>query len=147
MHVSFHGREKVEGGGYVRKRTESQELPRAADPTRATLQPEEEEEEKPEEDTGPAIIVPGETIDTEEIIESNKEKAKEKAAQESRFIRVDSSRLGHLINLVGELVINSAAMKVMAESCVPKMLNPAAHHGMRCPPRKKSLVVFSRREK
>ena len=43
------------------------------------------------------------------------EKTKARVAQESRYIRVDSARLGHLINLVGELVINSAAMKVMVD--------------------------------
>ncbi len=41
------------------------------------------------------------------------EKTKEKVAEASRYIRVDATRLGHLINLVGELVINSAAMQVM----------------------------------
>jgi hypothetical protein len=39
------------------------------------------------------------------------------------------------------------AMKVIALSWVPKMLIPAAHHGTRRPPRKKSSVVFSRRAK
>jgi two-component system chemotaxis sensor kinase CheA len=43
------------------------------------------------------------------------EQAKDRAAKESSHIRVDALRLGHLINLVGELVINSAAMKVMVE--------------------------------
>jgi two-component system chemotaxis sensor kinase CheA len=43
------------------------------------------------------------------------DKAKERAAQEARYIRVDSARLGHLINLVGELVIGSAAMRVMVQ--------------------------------
>lgn len=42
-------------------------------------------------------------------------KKQEKQGQESRYIRVDADRLGHLINLVGELVINSAAMKVMVQ--------------------------------
>lgn len=43
------------------------------------------------------------------------QKAREKAAQEAKFIRVDSTKLGQLINLVGELVISSAAMKVQVE--------------------------------
>lgn len=43
------------------------------------------------------------------------EKAKDRVAQESRYIRVDAARLGHLINLVGELVINSAAVRVMVD--------------------------------
>ena len=41
------------------------------------------------------------------------EKARERIASEGRNIRVDSQRLGHLINLVGELVISTAAMKVI----------------------------------
>jgi two-component system chemotaxis sensor kinase CheA len=43
------------------------------------------------------------------------EQAKERAAQEAQYIRVDAQRLGYLINLVGELVINSATMQVMVE--------------------------------
>jgi two-component system chemotaxis sensor kinase CheA len=46
---------------------------------------------------------------------SRQEKARDQAAEAASFIRVDASRLGHLINLVGELVINSAAMRVMVE--------------------------------
>lgn len=42
------------------------------------------------------------------------QKGREHASQEAKFIRVDATRLGHLINLVGELVISSAAMKVQA---------------------------------
>ncbi len=42
-------------------------------------------------------------------------KTRERTAQESRFIRVDSEKLGHLINLVGELVIGNAAMKLAVE--------------------------------
>lgn len=38
---------------------------------------------------------------------------KKKIASESSFIRVDSNKLGHLINLVGELVISGAAMDLM----------------------------------
>ena len=47
------------------------------------------------------------------------EKARERMTVEGRYIRVDSQRLGHLINLVGELVISSAAMQVMMR-----------HHGL-----------------
>jgi two-component system chemotaxis sensor kinase CheA len=43
------------------------------------------------------------------------QQTRQRVAQESRFIRVDSQRLGRLIDLVGELVINSAAMRVMVE--------------------------------
>ena len=35
-------------------------------------------------------------------------------------------------------------MKVIAESIVAKMLQPAAHHGICWPPRKKSSVSFIR---
>jgi len=43
------------------------------------------------------------------------EQSRDKASQESRFIRVDAARLGQLINLVGELVISNAAVKLMVE--------------------------------
>ena len=43
------------------------------------------------------------------------EQNRDKANQESRFIRVDAQRLGQLINLVGELVISNAAVKLMVE--------------------------------
>ena len=43
------------------------------------------------------------------------EKVKQKIASDSSYIRVDSDKLGHLINLVGELVISGAAMKLMVE--------------------------------
>lgn len=43
------------------------------------------------------------------------EKVKKKIASESAYIRVDSAKLGHLINLVGELVISGAAMSLMVE--------------------------------
>jgi len=42
--------------------------------------------------------------------------------------------------------LTGTARKVIALNPVPKMLSPAAHHGTRPPPRKKSSVVFSRRE-
>ncbi|MCP3668855.1 MAG: chemotaxis protein CheA [Gammaproteobacteria bacterium] len=47
------------------------------------------------------------------------DKTRKKVAQESQNIRVDSAKLGQLINLVGELVISSAAMRVTVE-----------HHGL-----------------
>ncbi len=43
------------------------------------------------------------------------EASRERASQEAKYIRVDSEKLGQLINLVGELVISSAAMKVQVE--------------------------------
>ncbi len=43
------------------------------------------------------------------------EKVKKKVATESSFIRIDSEKLGYLINLVGELVISGAAMNLMVQ--------------------------------
>lgn len=43
------------------------------------------------------------------------EKSRERSNQEAKYIRVDADKLGHLINLVGELVISSAAMKLHVE--------------------------------
>ncbi|MFT5452832.1 MAG: two-component system chemotaxis sensor kinase CheA [Enterobacterales bacterium] len=43
------------------------------------------------------------------------EQVKKKMATESSYIRVDSAKLGHLINLVGELVISGAALNLMVE--------------------------------
>ncbi|MET0052346.1 MAG: chemotaxis protein CheA, partial [Candidatus Thiodiazotropha sp.] len=45
----------------------------------------------------------------------NQETSREKASRDSQFIRVDANRLGQLINLVGELVISNAAVKLMVE--------------------------------
>ncbi|QEP44346.1 chemotaxis protein CheA [Ectothiorhodospiraceae bacterium BW-2] len=42
-------------------------------------------------------------------------KKQEKAREQARHIRVDSAKLGQLINLVGELVISSAAMRLLVE--------------------------------
>ncbi|WP_445369774.1 chemotaxis protein CheA [Methylomonas sp. BW4-1] len=43
------------------------------------------------------------------------EQTKQKLASEANYIRVDATKLGHLINLVGELVISSAAMNLIVE--------------------------------
>ncbi|MGR8930026.1 MAG: chemotaxis protein CheA [Gammaproteobacteria bacterium] len=43
------------------------------------------------------------------------QQTKQKIATESNYIRVDAAKLGHLINLVGELVISSAAMTLIVE--------------------------------
>lgn len=43
------------------------------------------------------------------------EQTKQKIASESNYIRVDATKLGQLINLVGELVISSAAMNLIVE--------------------------------
>ena len=65
----------------------------------------------------------GEILTQNEVVTSpvvekalNKQKkTQQRIAQEAKFIRVDSNKLGQLINLVGELVISSAAMRVMVE--------------------------------
>lgn len=43
------------------------------------------------------------------------QKTRERVSKEAKYIRVDSEKLGQLINLVGELVISSATMKVQVE--------------------------------
>ncbi len=43
------------------------------------------------------------------------EQTKQKLASEANYIRVDATKLGHLIDLVGELVISSAAMNLIVE--------------------------------
>ncbi|WP_028301999.1 chemotaxis protein CheA [Oceanospirillum beijerinckii] len=40
---------------------------------------------------------------------------REKASRDAQYIRVDANRLGQLINLVGELVISNAAVKLMVD--------------------------------
>ena len=63
------------------------------------------------------ILVERRVVDKQVVDEAliKQEKTRSKIAQEARNIRVDSAKLGHLINLVGELVISGAAMKVMVE--------------------------------
>lgn len=43
------------------------------------------------------------------------ESVKQKINKESNYIRVDAAKLGYLINLVGELVISGAAMRLMVD--------------------------------
>lgn len=43
------------------------------------------------------------------------EAVKQKISKESNYIRVDAEKLGYLINLVGELVISGAAMRLMVD--------------------------------
>ncbi|ENC6731063.1 chemotaxis protein CheA [Vibrio navarrensis] len=55
---------------------------------------------------------------SEPVIEKalNKQQSnREKANKENQSIRVDANRLGHLINLVGELVISNAAVRLMVD--------------------------------
>lgn len=46
---------------------------------------------------------------------NKQQKVKKKISSEANYIRVDSNKLGLLINLVGELVISSSAMDLMVE--------------------------------
>jgi two-component system chemotaxis sensor kinase CheA len=74
------------------------------------------EEKKPGKPLG-QILVDRKVVE-KEVVESalkKQEKTREKVAQEAKYIRVDADKLGHLINLVGELVISSAAMKLQVE--------------------------------
>jgi two-component system, chemotaxis family, sensor kinase CheA len=63
------------------------------------------------------ILVAQKAVDSPVVDEALKkqQRSRDRAAESSRYIRVDAERLGNLINLVGELVINSAAMRVMVE--------------------------------
>lgn len=63
------------------------------------------------------ILVERQVVDKNVVNEALKkqEKTRTRVTQESRNIRVDSAKLGQLINLVGELVISGAAMKLMVE--------------------------------
>ncbi len=64
------------------------------------------------------ILVDQETVQ-EPVVQAALErqaKTRERSTQESRYIRVDSDKLGHLINLVGELVIGNAALKLAVQN-------------------------------
>jgi len=63
------------------------------------------------------ILVDRQVVDKSVVEEALKkqEKTRAKVTQEARNIRVDSAKLGQLIDLVGELVISGAAMKLMVE--------------------------------
>jgi len=64
-----------------------------------------------------AILVEQQVVQPAVIDQALKKQklVKQKVAVESSFIRVDSNKLGQLINLVGELVISGAAMNLMVE--------------------------------
>lgn len=59
------------------------------------------------------------------------QQSRDKSNKEARLIRVDAERLGQLINLVGELVISNAAVKLMVEkhglSDVQEMVSEVEH--------------------
>ncbi|MEO5341920.1 MAG: chemotaxis protein CheA [Gammaproteobacteria bacterium SHHR-1] len=76
-----------------------------------------EEEETSEPRPLGEILVERKVVD-KAVVEGalkKQEKTREKVAQEAKYIRVDADKLGHLINLVGELVISSAAMKLQVD--------------------------------
>jgi len=63
------------------------------------------------------ILIEQKVVSPEIVDEALKkqQQTKQKVASESTYIRVDSNKLGQLINLVGELVISGAAMNLMVE--------------------------------
>lgn len=63
------------------------------------------------------ILVEQQVVQVEVVDKAlqKQQKVKQKVAKESNYIRVDSGKLGQLINLVGELVISGAAMDLMIE--------------------------------
>ncbi len=83
------------------------------------IQEDESDDDSQTPDTRPigSILVEQSSI-SEPVLDAalrKQEKSREKATKESQFIRIDAARLGHLIDLVGELVIHNAAMKVMVK--------------------------------
>lgn len=63
------------------------------------------------------ILVEQQVVQAEVVDKALKQQQqiKKKVATEANYIRVDSTKLGQLINLVGELVISGAAMDLMVE--------------------------------
>lgn len=63
------------------------------------------------------ILVEQQVVQPEVVAKAVKkqQQVKQKIAKEANYIRVDSGKLGQLINLVGELVISGAAMDLMVE--------------------------------
>ena len=63
------------------------------------------------------ILVEQQVVQPEVVDKALKkqQQVKQKVAKEANYIRVDSGKLGQLINLVGELVISGAAMDLMVE--------------------------------
>lgn len=79
--------------------------------------PEDEESEKPPSAPVGEILVQRKAVSEAVVSKALGRQAQErqKATQEARLIRVNSDKLGRLINLVGELVISNAAIKLMTE--------------------------------
>lgn len=77
----------------------------------------ESEQEQPVAKPIGEILVEQHVVQEPVVAEALKkqEQIKQKIASEANYIRVDAAKLGQLINLVGELVISSAAMKMIVE--------------------------------
>jgi len=63
------------------------------------------------------VLVEQQVVQPEVVAKAVKkqQQVKQKVAKEANYIRVDSGKLGQLINLVGELVISGAAMDLMVD--------------------------------
>ncbi|PWI33592.1 chemotaxis protein CheA [Vibrio albus] len=74
------------------------------------------------------ILVEQQSVDKSTVKEAlhKQEQIKEKVTKEARSIRVDAQKLGQLINLVGELVISSAAIRTQIRALSLPTLNDAA---------------------
>jgi two-component system chemotaxis sensor kinase CheA len=109
-HISRIGDMLVEVGALTQ-----QELDRALASQGATEQEESEDEAAKKRRIGEILVEQGSVKPAlmEQAVKT--QEAARKRQDENRFIRVDAERLGHLINLVGELVTSSAAIRVMVE--------------------------------
>ncbi len=106
-HVSRLGEMLIEAGAITKN-----DIDKALD-AQSKQDPEQNEPAKPLGE----ILVEQQVIQQPVVEEALKkqEKTRQKVATESSYIRVDSNKLGQLINLVGELVISGAAMNLMVE--------------------------------
>ncbi|GAB4254064.1 MAG: chemotaxis protein CheA [Methylomicrobium sp.] len=85
---------------------------------KALLRQNEEKAESPEQAKPIGEILVEEQLAEQPVVEQALKKqqtVKQKIAAEANYIRVDSEKLGKLINLVGELVISGAAMRLMVD--------------------------------
>ncbi|MDT8407573.1 MAG: chemotaxis protein CheA [Methylococcales bacterium] len=90
-----------------------------ADVDRALKQQSQYEQEAASQEAKPLgeILVEQRVVQKPLVEEALKkqEQTKQKLTNESNYIRVDADKLGRLINLVGELVISSAAMNLIVQ--------------------------------
>ncbi|MBK5970266.1 MULTISPECIES: chemotaxis protein CheA [Thiorhodovibrio] len=109
-HISRIGDMLVEVGALTQ-----QELERALASQGTTAEEESEDEAAKKRRIGEILVEQGSVKPAlmEQAVKT--QEAARKRQDENRFIRVDAERLGHLINLVGELVTSSAAIRVMVE--------------------------------